>query len=190
MANNNANLVSAGKPAVGGGISVAPVGTALPTSALATLNVAFAKLGYVSEDGVTNSYSIDNESVKAWGGDTVLMLRTGAEDTFKFTLLGVMDPDALKAVFGSENVSGTLATGIAISVNNKAPDPLSWVFDMILNGGSLKRIVVPSAVVTEIGDIVYVDNEPIGYEVTITATPDASGNTHYDYTQTNSGSSS
>lgn len=182
MANNNAELVSAGKPAVGGGISVADVGTALPTTASASLDAAFVKLGYVSEDGVTNAYSIENESVKAWGGDTVLVLRTGTEDQFKFTLLGVMDPDALKAVFGSNNVSGTLATGITITANGNPPDPLSWVFDMILNGGNLKRIVVPSAAVTEIGDIVYVDNEPIGYEVTITATPDSSGNTHYDYT--------
>ena len=52
---------------------------------------------------------------------------------------------------------------------------------MILNGGYLKRVVIPSAKVTAVGDITYVDGQPIGYEVTLSAAPDSSGNTHYEY---------
>ena len=52
---------------------------------------------------------------------------------------------------------------------------------MVMRNDALKRIVVPSGKPTEIGDIVYTDSDAVGYEVTISAYPDANGNTHYEY---------
>lgn len=175
--------VSAAKPKTGGAIYVAPIGTALPTDATTALNAAFSQLGYVSEDGLTNATEMEVESIRAWGGDTVLITQTSKEDTFAFTLIEMLNVDVLKLVYGSTNVTGTLQNGIAITANAKDLDDWCVVIDMVLRSGVLKRIVIPIAKVTEVGEISYVDNDAVGYETTLTCQPDASENTHYEYIQ-------
>lgn len=177
-----ANNVSAAKPAVGGAISVAPAGTTLPTDATTALAAAFTKLGYITEDGMTNSNNINTETIKAWGGDEVLVINQGREDSFQYTLMDALSVDVLKQVYGGANVTGTLATGISIAVKSNIDMPEQVIVaDMVLKDGTLKRIVVPCGKVSEVGDITYSDSDAIGYETTIKAIPDSSGNTHYEY---------
>lgn len=175
--------VSTGKPRATGSIYRAPLGTTLPTNATADLNAAFKQLGYVSEDGLVNSNSPETDSIKAWGGDTVLGLQTEKEDTWQFTLLEVLNKDVQEAVYTSGNVSGDLDTGITIKANSAEMEEACWVFDMRLRGGVLKRVVLPDAKISEIGDITYKDDEAIGYELTLLALPDSDGQTHYEHVQ-------
>ena len=90
MANNNAANVSAGKPKIGGAIFAAPVGTSLPTDTDTTLDNAFKNLGFVSDDGLTNSTDLETEEIKAWGGQTVLVIQKSKDDKYKFKLIEVI----------------------------------------------------------------------------------------------------
>lgn len=172
--------VTAGKPKIGGAIFRAPAGTALPTDTTTALNEAFIQLGYVSEEGLVNSNSAETTEVKAWGGDVVLNPQTGKADTFKFKLLEALDANVLKAVYNSDNV--TEANGmITVTANSAEAEEASWVVEMIMRGNKLKRIVIPTAKMTELEDISYTDNDPVGYGITLQAYPDTNGNTHYEY---------
>ena len=177
---SNAANVTTGKRRTDGGIYFAPAGTTLPTNATTTLATAFKNLGYVSEDGVTNSLSKDVTEIKEWGGDTVDTVLTAQTDTFQFTLIESLNTDTLKAVYGDANVSESSG---AITVTVKAAEAPSgvWVIDMIQKGNKLKRIVIPNGKVSELGDVVYKADEAVGYDVTVAANLDSSGNTHYEY---------
>lgn len=177
----NVANVSAAKPKLGGAISYAPTGTTLPTDATTALDAAFVNVGYISEDGVTQALTRDSEEIKAWGGDTVMTSQTDFSETFTFTLFEILSVDVRKAMFGDDNVSGTLSTGIMTLINSTELEAKSWVFDIVYNG-AVSRIVVPYGKVSEIGEIVYADGEPVGYEMTVSALPDTAGNCSYEYT--------
>lgn len=184
---DTANVTSA-KPNKAGAVFNAVLGTELPTDTTATLDSAFKNLGFVSEDGITNTNSPSCEDTKAWGGDIVMSSQTEKKDEWKLKLIEANNVNVLKVIYGSANVSGTLAEGIAVKANSNEVEASCWVIDTILKDGAKKRIVIPNGKITAIGDIAYKDKEPIGYEITINAVPDKDGNTHYEYCKTGAAS--
>lgn len=159
--------------AVTGGIFVAATGTALPTSAVSTLNVAFTELGYVGEDGITENQSADVNDIKAWqNGDTVRKVQTSHDLTYQFTLIETTD--TVLAEF-----YGPLVGGV-VQVTGDQLGHKSWVIE-IADGDVDIRVVIPDGQVTERGEITYANGEAIGYQVTVTAYPDDSGVKAYIY---------
>ena len=165
---NNKNVSSA-KPATGGAVFRAPLGTELPTDATSELNSAFEELGYVSDDGISEEVSTDSTDVVAFGGDVIDTLQNSKTVTIKAKLMEVLNLAVIKATYGDENVTGDLESGIHIVTNTKDVEESSWVFDMILRGGKIMRMVIPDVKVSEIGEIAYKHSEDYGYELTLKA---------------------
>lgn len=187
MANNKDN-VTTGKPKIGGSVFRAPKGTTPPTNATSELSSAFVCLGYISDDGLKNNENRSTTEIKAWGGDTVYVAQTDKSDNFMMTFLEALNPEVLKTVHGSNNVSGSLAEGLSVAVNSDMLDEYVWAIDMTMNG-ALKRVVIPAGRVTNVSEVTYDDDSAVGYAATMTAFPDASGNTHYEYIKSSGGSS-
>lgn len=176
------NFASSAKPvSIGGGISVAAVGTTLPTSTADTLNQAFVSLGYISTDGVIRSRSDSTSEQKVWGGSVVAMGEEGYTETVKFKVVDLASVDGLALAYGE--ATGTFSTGITAK-SKAGPRPTkSYVVDMMLKDGAKMRLVIPCGVVSAVGDRVYKDNELVGVELTILCLADASGYTTYEYTK-------
>lgn len=173
---NDKNKVTVGKPMVSGAVYRAPAGTALPTDAETALDAGFVNVGYISEDGVAWSYDVAN-TFKAWGGDVVYQ---DMEDMAKLTMIESMNQEAVKAYYGDDAV-GTLTGGYKVSVGDPDMTAYAWVFETILRGGGLRRLVIPAGTVTERESVNYVDNDLVAYGITIAAQKDSGGKSHYEY---------
>lgn len=182
MANTTAN-VSQAKPNTAGAIHVAPIASVqtLPASTSDALDATIYKcLGYITDEGLKNNDTVNPEKVKAWGGDVVLITKNGKEDTFAFSLMESKNANTLKFIYGENNVT---ISNDEIHVQSKdiGPDEYVVVIDMILRGGTAKRIVIPDGQVQELGEVSYVDNDAIKYPVTISAMQDSTGTSHHEY---------
>ena len=166
----DASKTSVGKPKIIGAASWAPLGTALPTDAKTALSSAYKGLGYISSDGMSNDGSRETTELKAWGGDVVQTPQTSKKDQFTTKFVEVRNKDMLEVVKGSGNISESGGM-ITIRENSDELDHVVLIYDILLSGGYLKRIVITDAQVVNVDAIDYKDDDLIGYPATIQAYP-------------------
>lgn len=106
MANPTVAEISASRGKATGAVSWADLGTALPTTAIATLT-GFTGLGYIGADGIQPSREISTDDVKDMNGDTVFVLQTDFTRGYEFELLQSTNVDVNELIFGSANVTVT-----------------------------------------------------------------------------------
>lgn len=166
MATNSANV----RVAVSGEVSVGPTTATAPASETATLT-GFTGLGFVSDAGVTEGRSRSTNDIKAWqGGTTVRTVVTDGTLTYHFTLLETTKA-TIELAYGT-TVTQTSPNGSYVIVPTSTGGRKSFVVDVV-DGANLKRIYVAQGEITDVGDTVYANGEPIGYEVTLTCYADA-----------------
>lgn len=167
--------------ALTGVVSRAPLATAAPTTQTTSLNVAFVDVGYIGEDGITQTIagSGDAETIKAWQNQAVVRtIRSAPEDlpTFQFVMIETKSV-SLETYYGS-TVTSTATEGSLVYNSTATRAHYSWVFDYV-DGGELERIYVPDGIVIETGDRVWTGSEAVAYEVTIEAQINATLNGNF-----------
>lgn len=164
---------------VTGALYVAPTGTTAPTD-LGAWGVGWVDLGYISDDGVTESLNEDRQDFTPWQSAVPIRTEvTSSVMTFSATLWE--SKAATVSLFyrvaeDDMTVTGTTPNEI-VSFNQAgkpARDTRAFGIDVI-DGTYHRRIVLPFAEITERGDVSYKSDTLIGYEVTITAYPGTDG---------------
>ena len=187
MPNVNDVRIGAPEQKTTGAIKHAPVGTTLPVLSDigvsgVTLDPAFVGDEYVSEDGLTLSPSMSTTNIKDWSGTVVRKLLEEFDGTLSWSMISTNE-DTLKIAFGDDYVTSaaaTLAHGAQVraALGAHLPDTQSWVF-LMKDGDARVVIVVPNGQITEVGDVTFVSNNAIGWQVTLSTYPDSDGNSIY-----------
>jgi hypothetical protein len=182
MANTIGNVFAA-MPKATGALLRAPLGSDLPESARAVIPVEFKDLGFIGEEGFTQSEARDTDKKKAFGGTVVKVLQTDYSVTLQFAFLESINADVLKAIYGEANVTvGTDDDDEEIVVRkNKSQSPhAAWVID-VFDGDALIRTTIADGQITEVDDIVKVHTDTIMYTVTLECFEDGNGDNLLEY---------
>lgn len=167
----------------GGYLWVAPKDTPVPTGCTPAMSAmdGFICIGYVVEDGITETLDASSDSLKDLNGDTIAMTNASTTETIAATLVSVSE-GSLGVQYGSKNVSVAEDGSITVDHNwSNADEEYAAVLDLLLKDGMPLRKVVTAAKVTERGDVTFSGSELLGREVTLTYLSDENGSTCKDY---------
>ena len=185
----NTNDVRIGEPEqkTTGAIKYAPLGTDLPDlsdikASGVTLDSAFQGNEYVSEDGLTLTPSMSTKNIKDWSGSTVRKVLEEFDGTLQWTMISTNE-SAMNVAFGAEHVTTQAAaqthgSQMKVVLGAHLPEAQSWVF-LMKDGDARIVILVPNGQVTEVGEVKFSSTEAVGWAVTLSAYPDADGESIY-----------
>lgn len=159
--------------AVTGAVLYAPTATSAPTNSTSPAPVGFRDVGYISDDGVTENHEEDSETIQAWqNGAVVRTITTSSVATYNFKMIET-NKNALELYYKGSTITGS---GGAYVLEVTPPGAIKKSFILeIVDGNIHERIYLPSAEVTERGEVNRVSSDAVGYEVTVTAYPVPNG---------------
>ncbi|QCX81277.1 hypothetical protein C9F11_38470 [Streptomyces sp. YIM 121038] len=160
---------------------VADTGTAAPAAPLTQPMPPWEPLGAISDDGLTYGFDEDSQEFTPWGLTSPFRTQiTKSVRTFKATLWETARVSVQSVMYRIpaaelEPVSGVTSFAETAS---PVPDRRAWWF-LVLDGDTARGFYVPQGEVSDRSDVTFKQDEMSGYELTITAYPDAAGNTVY-----------
>ncbi len=167
---------------INSGVWVADIGTTAPAARTTTPGTGWVELGWMGEDGITESRDVDSDTKKAWqGGVTIRTVRSSDSRRFSFVCLetnaataGIVRPGSTVTTTG-----GVTKTSVKAFTGT---DERAWIIDVRDGKGINTRKVVPRGEVVEIGDVVYNGTDLTVFEITVECYPDSNGVLYDEYT--------
>jgi hypothetical protein len=165
-----------------GGGWVAATGTTAPASPLDQPISPWEPLGAISDDGLVYGFDEDNQEFTPWGLTSPFRTQiTKSTRTFGVTLWETTRVAVQSVMYRIDAASlepdGGGLTSFAETAS-PVTDRRAWWF-LVMDGDSARGFYVPQGEITDRSDVTFKQDEMSGYEITVTAYPDESGNTVY-----------
>lgn len=154
---------------VNGSVSVAAVGTTAPTTATDTLDAAFKHLGYITEDGVTITPTVDLNPIMAWqSAAPVAYGLNEASFEFSFTLMQTNVDVTSQYFFGESWTMGPAGLATLDIPSNPTIEQLTvaLVVEYEDSAGDHMRYFVERAICTDRQEITLTRSDPVAYGLT------------------------
>lgn len=166
MALNPANI----DVAVTGTVSYAVTTAPAPTNATSPLDAAYRDVGYVSDEGVKENRDHSTSNIVAWqGADVVRTVVTEASFTISFTMIET-NSNSAELFYGA----AVNATDGSVEIDAAATGGRRSLVVDYVDGTKFVRLYLPTAEVTEVGEVSLVSGDAVGYQVTVIGYPSAS----------------
>lgn len=157
---------------LGADVYVAPVGTTAPTDTTTAFSATWKAIGLMAEDGLTEGNANTTTTLFAWGGILIRNVKSKHVRTFK--VIALEDNATLFALINPGS-SEALASGVTTrTVKVPSTNPQAFALEF-KDGAITKRILIPRAEITDVGDTKYSDTAIASHELTITVYPTAAG---------------
>lgn len=181
----DASLVTVGQPTEGGCAYICFGEAAkLPTDATTDISTLtdFESLGYISENGITESMSLTVNKHGEWGGKTILTTISKQEGAVKAEFEEINRGTVAKIRYGKDNVTvGTDGSVKSIKEGALPYQEYALVLDELECNGSLRRTVYPRIAIESFDDIAHQKGSLMVYGMTFTKLFDNEGNSAYVY---------
>lgn len=165
----------------GGYAWVGPTTADLPADAKSPIGSGFESLGYISEDGLTNTTDTDSEDRKDWGGTVIKSDMTSYAESYQVSFLESR-ASVLKTVYGDGNVTDDGKGSIEVKHNGNFSEERAYIFESLITPTLIKRTVIPRGSIVERDDVAENSEDLLAYTPTIKALPvDSEGNTSFVY---------
>lgn len=146
-------------------ISLAPVGSTLPTDLTTALDAAFEDVGWIHSDGVTEALTGSAEKIRGWQGNGVVRTRMNEPGTtISFTALETKaQTQALR--YHEKSFSTTAGVRTATRGAGQRISARAAVIDLFDSDDDevRMRLVIPRLEITPNGDLVYANSDIAGY---------------------------
>lgn len=152
-----------------GRVLVAPLGTVEPTDVTTAFNAAFKELGWVTEDGVSVTPSVDTNSVRMWQSINDVKRPITGMGLEVSMALGSHNKSTLGLYFLNSTVTNASGVARLEMANAPASQEVMLAIEWTDDEGDVSRLILPRVTMTDREAITLQRSDAVALGITFSA---------------------